>query len=171
MENMDVIENINPAYWGNSYWYMMYSSIAVYPGNPAPEHIKNMMSFFESLKWLLPCASCRESYAKFTSENDTNIMDLNNFKNRGNLIKMIFNLRKKVELKVGMEYNTTLTYLVFKMNNMTCKDNPNEYNANTIHECAFIPEKLEEKAYKYIDNNKQFISDYNEIYSQIIRIK
>ena len=155
------MENISPTYWGNKYWYMIYCAIAVYPSTPSPEQIKNIMGFFESLKTMLPCASCRESYQKFSLESDTNIKDLNNFKNRGNLIKMIYALKKKVDSKVGKEYYLTMSYLTFKMNNMICKDNPNEFNANTINECAFIPENLENKVNDYVYKNKQYIIDYD----------
>jgi len=160
------MENINPSYWGNKFWMTFYSIIAVYPHDPSEEVITNTMIFFETFRYLLPCASCRESYTKFTSEENTDIKNKENFKNRNNLTKMIFNLRKKVESKVGLEYCSTVAYLTFKMNNMICKDKDNnlskyEYNANNVHECAFIPERLENKAFDYIKKNESFIKDYN----------
>ena len=67
------MENVNPSYWGNKFWMTFYSIIAVYPNEATPELIKSTMLFFETLRNLLPCASCRDSYTKFTSEEGTDI--------------------------------------------------------------------------------------------------
>jgi len=162
------MENIKPIYWGNKLWLTIYSFIAVYPNNPTQEQIKSIMTFFETLKHLLPCSSCRTSFTKFSSEDDTNIKNVLHFQNRNNLIKMIFAFRKKVENKVGFEYCSTVKYLTFKMNNMICVDNPNEYVANNLHEYAFIPVKLENKIYDYIKKYKYYINDYDSKNTQKI---
>ncbi len=168
------MENINPSMWGNRVWTTCYSFIAVYPNNPTNEHIQNMILFFKTLKYLLPCETCRVSYSRFTSENDTNVDDISNFKNRNNLIAFIYNLRRKVERKVGLEYYSSLNYLTFKINNMVSSlNNKYEYEANNIHECAFIPSHLEDSVFDYIKKYKDYVDgyDYKNTKSIISKLK
>ncbi len=167
-------ENVNPIFWGPHVWSCFYSFISTYPKeniNVTNEQKQAMKSQFESLTYLLPCCTCRQSYSNFSRESDTNIYDMNNYVNRETLIKTIFLLRKKVENKVGYEYYTTLNYFKFKLDNMICNGNKNEYYANMMHECPFIPEIHEDSMLKYLKKHKKYVKDYNESHTpKIIKV-
>ena len=88
--------NINPCWWGSNVWQTIYFIVASYPNNPTQKQIESACNFFKSLKHLLPCEGCQESYGKFSHESNTNVECLDNFKSKKKFIYFIFNLRNKV---------------------------------------------------------------------------
>lgn len=150
--------NIKPAYWGHHFWYILYAIAAVYPENADIAMIDATQNYFQALKYLLPCESCRKSYEKYTKENDTDIENKYNFSNKNSLIEFIFNIRNKVNKKLEIEYYLTLSYVKHKLNKSICSPK-NKFSAilSNLHEAPYIPERLEEKVFKYLLKN----SDYN----------
>jgi hypothetical protein len=149
--------NIKPAYWGHHFWYTMYAIATVYPERADTSMTDATQNYFQSLKYLLPCESCRKSYQKYTKENDTNIENKNNFSNRNSLIEFIFNIRNKVNKKLEIEYYLTLSYIKNKLNKSICIPG-NKVSAilNSLHEAPYIPVRLEEKAFKYLSENSKY---------------
>jgi len=56
---------ISPSYWGSGLWKTMYAIAFDYPEVPTELQKKAVISFFESLKVLLPCDECRKHYNEF----------------------------------------------------------------------------------------------------------
>lgn len=53
---------INPKIWGPHFWFMFRCISNNYPESPSIDDITYTKSFFYSLRYLLPCIICRESY-------------------------------------------------------------------------------------------------------------
>lgn len=54
--------------WGPSMWKIMHIAAANFPLDPSslsPERVQGYMSFYDSLKHILPCKNCREHYKQF----------------------------------------------------------------------------------------------------------
>ena len=163
-------ENINPVLWGSTIWKTIFFTVSTYPNNPTSLDVTAIQYFFTSLKSLLPCESCRQSYSSFILQPDTNINNPTVFASKNNLITFVYNLRNKVNNKIGLEYGITVKYFKLKLENMICIDgNNNEYLACSMIECPIIPHHLEEKILKFIYKHKKLIKNYSESYtSQLI---
>ena len=160
-------ENINPALWGSSVWKTVFYMVSVYPNNPSTTDITSIQYFFTSLKSLLPCESCRQSYSMFILQPDTNINNPTVFSSKNNLITFVYNLRNKVNNKVGLEYGITVKYFKLKLENMICiEGNHNEYLACSIIECPFIPCQLEEKVNRFVYKHRKLVKHYSETYTE-----
>lgn len=62
-------EAIRPAEWGPSCWHFTDCLIFSYPVVPSPEDQKRMLQYFELLKELLPCYSCRKHFQRMMKED------------------------------------------------------------------------------------------------------
>lgn len=51
--------------WGNQAWSFLHMISLNFPVNPTADDRRRYKAFFESLQWVLPCKSCRESYGRF----------------------------------------------------------------------------------------------------------
>lgn len=153
--------NINPNWWGPAAWRFMYSFISVYPQNSDKECIEGTIQYFNSLKSLLPCSGCRNSYSVFITEEDTNINNHNNFTSRDNIILFVFNLREKVNIKVDRQYCLTYQYFKKKLDVMICdKNNKLSGYANIMTEVPFIHSHLELQVFKYLKDKTKY--DYKK---------
>ena len=161
------MSNIKPSWWGSSVWQTIYSIVAVYPQNPDIEQKNAIKNFFISLKHLLPCNSCRESYNKFIEENDTNVNNDKNFNSRDNLIKFVYSLRNKVNAKLDNNYNVSLNYFKKKLDNMI-SDNNNNIDAylSSMSEVPFIPMTYETKILNFLKKK----TNYNPLHTKEIII-
>lgn len=157
--------NIKPSWWGHSVWMTIYCITATYPENPSKEHIESANGFFKSLKYLLPCEGCQESYHKFSCETCTNIDNLTNFETRDNLITFVYKLRNKINNKLTHEYLINLQYFKKKLNYMVTNEH-NKFDGKICDmiEAPFIPEELEKKANIYLKTK----TNYDVIYSKKI---
>ena len=158
-------KNINPSWWGTSIWQTIYFITAVYPENPSNEKIESIRGFFKGLRHLLPCEHCQESYKKFSSEYDTNIDNLENFRSRNNLILFVYNLRNKVNGKLANDYYINLNYFKKKMDYIITSDS-NIYDGKIcdLIEVPFIPKELEKKVFNYLKSQ----TDYDIVYTKKI---
>jgi len=53
---------IDPALWGPSFWQTMHWTAAGYPTSPSTEDKIHFKSFYEGLRYTLPCSDCRQHY-------------------------------------------------------------------------------------------------------------
>jgi hypothetical protein len=53
---------MNPKIWGPSAWLFLHSITLAYPNNPSYDDMNNYRQFFESIKYVLPCDSCKEHF-------------------------------------------------------------------------------------------------------------
>jgi hypothetical protein len=163
------MNNIKPYFWGPHYWKILFTICASYPDNPDKSFI-TFITFVESVKkymlllqQLLPCKSCRESYIKYCSEIDTNINDDIHYSNKDNFIKLIFLLRNKINKKLGIEYNITIKYFKFKINNMICISDHNvDSYANNVMDAPFIQNNIQNIIYNYLEKYHKVNINYTK---------
>lgn len=153
---------MRPLLWGPNFWYCIFCIASKYPEKPDIEYIKNVQSYLQSLKMLLPCTSCKESYKIFSKQDDTNIEDMKHFKNRNNFLRMIYHLREKVNKKVGYDYKISFEYFKSKIDHLKCYDKTTDTNITKLREVPFIPDELLEDVLKYVEKNKDIIKDYDK---------
>lgn len=152
--------NIKPFLWGPNFWATIFDIVAVYPERADSKQIESTRSYFLSLKNLLPCESCRNSYQNFISQSDTDINDNDNFSTRNSLISFVFNLRNKVNSKLELEYCLTQNYFKKKLNKMICiSGNTIDGYTNTLQEAPFIQKKLLDKVLAYLKKNSNYKID------------
>jgi hypothetical protein len=160
-----IILNNSPGNWGPNLWKFIFCFISVYPEKADIEIIDGAFKFFHSLIHLLPCSGCRESYSIFIKEPDTNINDSSNFISRNNIIKFVFNLREKVNIKIDRQYCINLKYFTKKLDLMVCvKDNTLSGYINILIEVPCIHSHLQDDVFKYLKTKTQ----YNPFKSMII---
>lgn len=152
--------NIKPCWWGSNLWQTIYAMVAVYPDKPELKEIEAIKMFFTSLKLLLPCNSCKNSYCEFILESDTNINDITNFNSRNNLIKFTFNLRQKVNNKLNHEYGISLEYFKKKLDKMICKDDNDDSHVNNLIEVPFIQQNIENLIINFLNKKTNFNSSH-----------
>ena len=98
--------------WGPHFWETLHCVSFGYPLEPSVEDKKDYYDFFISVKNILPCRYCRESYAVFIlSEKETKLTD-DDLQNRENLTRWVYKLHCRVNKKLGMEYNVSYDDIV-----------------------------------------------------------
>ena len=60
---------MDPTVWGPKLWFFIHTIALNFPDNPSFEDIKNYEMFFENLKYIIPCDSCRLHYTQRLSAN------------------------------------------------------------------------------------------------------
>ena len=154
---------INPSNWGSIRWSDINFIIAGLPDILDDNMAKSVQLHYENMQYTLPCESCRKSYSGFMREIDTNVLDINNFKSRDSIISLNFNLRNKVNKKLGMNYYITLNYYKLKLNLLVCSgDNSLDRLMANLIEAPFIPDQYLEKSLKFIEKNQQYIKNYRK---------
>ena len=53
---------MDPTVWGPKLWFFIHTLALNFPKNPTFEDVKSYESFFETLKYILPCDKCRLHY-------------------------------------------------------------------------------------------------------------
>ena len=152
--------NIKPCWWGSHLWQTIYYFVASFPDNPTQEESEGVKCLFKSLKILLPCSGCKESYCKFSCESNTNIDNIENYKSKDNLIKFVFDLRQKVNSKLTHNYYIDLNYFKKKLSHMIINENYSfDGKVCDMIEAPFIVEELEKKVFLYLKSHTK--RDYN----------
>ena len=62
-------QNLEPKVWGPHAWFFLESIAMGYPTNPTPTDIEKTKLFFSSLKYVIPCAKCRNNFDKHSEDN------------------------------------------------------------------------------------------------------
>jgi hypothetical protein len=83
-------------YWGPGMWNALHSITFDFPENATEQDRQNYRIFFHSLKYVLPCASCREHY-KQGIENDMPI----ELDNRDSISRWLVNFHNSVNKRLG----------------------------------------------------------------------
>ncbi len=61
--------HLPPEVWGPFFWQTIHITALGYPTEPTYAHKKAAKEFYESLKILIPCPSCREHYEAHLSKH------------------------------------------------------------------------------------------------------
>ena len=98
--------------WGPHFWETLHCVSFGYPLEPTEQNKKEYRQFFTSVKDVLPCKYCRESYTIFIlSEDGTKLTD-EDLKNRESLTKWVYKLHERINKKIGMDYKVTYDNVV-----------------------------------------------------------
>ena len=158
--------NIKPCYWGKKYWGTIFSILSTYPEKPDRDFINSVKMYFFSLRHLLCCQSCRESYTIFSSQHDTDIKKTENFSTRDNAILFVYRLRNKVNSKIGLDYKITPEYFKKKLDKMVCVENNTiDGYINELSEAPFIQDSMKHHIYNYLNKNQDYFVNYDADYS------
>ena len=60
---------MEPTVWGPKLWFFIHTIALNFPDNPSFEEIRNYESFFENLKYIIPCDKCKLHYTQRLNEN------------------------------------------------------------------------------------------------------
>jgi hypothetical protein len=92
MNNNTLGKIVNPSNWGNHGWNFLIPVCYSYPDVPSIDDKHNFRVFFESLKYTLPCMSCRNNYQGHLN----NLSLIKALESKQTLVKWIFKLKKSV---------------------------------------------------------------------------
>ena len=156
-------EYVRPYIFGPKIWGSISNFISTYPITATTEIMESAIMFFQSLKNLMPCLACRKSYTNFILENDTDINNMYNFLSRDHIINFVFNLRNKVNKKIGLEYGITLNYYKLKLEKLVCSKTNNMSDIiNNLQEAPLLPLTHIDKILKFVHENSHMIDNYNK---------
>lgn len=91
--------------WGPPMWHVLHTISFNYPVNPTEEQKKDYFNYYNNLKNILPCRTCREN---LTNNLKTLPLTLDVFKNRDVLSRYVYNLHELVNIMLGK--NSGLSY-------------------------------------------------------------
>ena len=94
---MELSLSLNPDYWGPVFWEVMYLGAAGFSAKPTPNEKLGFRLFFDSLRYVLPCAKCRADYDQYLTTSPVTDKDL---ENRNALFAWVYGLHKHVSLKL-----------------------------------------------------------------------
>jgi len=94
---MELSLSLNPDYWGPVFWEVMYLGAAGFSAKPTPNEKLGFRLFFDSLRYVLPCAKCRADYDQYLTTNPVTDKDL---ESRNALFAWVYGLHKHVSLKL-----------------------------------------------------------------------
>ena len=89
------INNISPSVWGPHGWKFMHYITFTYPVNPTLEDKENYRIFFEIIRKVLPCQSCRINYTMHLQKYPLTDYVLSTKKN---LIEWLVNIHNEVNI-------------------------------------------------------------------------
>lgn len=155
--------------WGPYFWETLHIISFGYPLEPTDEHKKNYREFYVSVRNVLPCKYCRESFTKFVLEDlDTKLLD-EDLKSRESLSRWVYKLHNRVNKKIGMDYNVTYDDIIQKYESMRAICVPKAKSCS-------MPLDLKAKSYhmaeiKHAPVMKEDYFDTIKIYAKIRGIK
>lgn len=95
--------------WGVCTWPFLHMISLNFPVRPTAEDRRRYLGFFQSLQWVLPCKSCRESYAKFiTARGKPTELTLRTVKDRESVARWMYAVHCAVSNRIGKE--TTVSF-------------------------------------------------------------
>ena len=88
---------ITPACWGPGAWSLFHSIAFTFPKEPTEAERDAAISFFKSLRLLLPCSKCKREYGAFLENNPVEPHTLSSHA----LARWTVNAHNHVNLKMG----------------------------------------------------------------------
>lgn len=89
--------------WGPAgAWPFLHMISLNFPCKPTSEEKRHYLAFFESLQWVLPCKSCRESYAKFIrAKGKRTHLTMGTMKDRETVARWVYDMHCAVSKRIG----------------------------------------------------------------------
>jgi hypothetical protein len=91
--------------WGPHFWETLHCVSFGYPLEPTEQNKKDYKEFFVSVRNVLPCKYCRESYSSFILTENRTKLTYEDLENRESLTKYVYKLHQRVNEKLGMFYD------------------------------------------------------------------
>lgn len=102
--------------WGSCTWKSLHCISFTYPDNPTESDKKHYRTYFETLKYVLPCCLCRKHYTQHTKIGQKFEINDKIFTSRDTLTKWLYELHTEVDESVGIRYDITYQDVFQKYN-------------------------------------------------------
>ena len=119
MSDMGMITTV----WGPCLWEVLHTITFAYPTKPTKDDKRHYTTFFCSLKYVLPCIHCRESFGVFISTSPTKLVP-KVLENRDNLTHWLYLIHQRVNNKLGVDYGVTFDHVKERYESFRAKCNP-----------------------------------------------
>lgn len=130
--------------WGESGWKFGHSVSFGYPLEPTDEQKSDYKDFYRLFGKVLPCKYCKESYAKFITEGNTELNDAV-MENRHTLTLWFYNIHEAVNKKLGVDYGVSYEDVVIKFESFRAQCGP----TNPVVPIQGCVSPLDYKAFSY----------------------
>ena len=98
MANYNRLKNImNPKLWGPHAWFFLHAVAESYPEKPKVSEQNNIVLFFDSLQFALPCPKCGEHYRKMLEEYPVR----EHVSSKKSLVAWLVNIHNRVNTRLG----------------------------------------------------------------------
>ena len=87
--------------WGASCWPLLHMCSLNYPIRPREVDKRRYLGFFESLEWVLPCRSCRESYGDIIRRRGGTRLTMATMKDRESVARWMYAVHDAVNKRIG----------------------------------------------------------------------
>lgn len=102
--DLPTFSSIGPEIWGRSFWEFLDAIIATYPReNPSAEQHAAVRDLLQSLRYVLPCPTCRKHYNDFIQ---THPLD-QALASRRSLLDFYFTLKRDIAVRTGKGFAFT----------------------------------------------------------------
>jgi hypothetical protein len=134
--------------WGSNTWNSLHCITFGYPEQPTEENKQHYKIFFESIKFVLPCCTCRKHFAEHTKKGSSFEIKYEIFENRKTLTKWLYDLHSHVNKMLEMKYDITYEDLCEKYNSyiaecvMPIDKKTIAYKNNYDKEAPYVPYEI-----------------------------
>ena len=91
------MRKITPSVWGEPMWRTMHIVALGYPHNPSPDIRQAYKTFYDSLRVVIPCVTCRDGYIQIADESPVDAA----LGNTEDLFHWTVHVHNKVNEKLG----------------------------------------------------------------------
>lgn len=159
--------------WGSNTWNSLHCVTFAYPENPTEEDKQHYKTYFEMLKYVLPCCTCRSHLTEHTKPGAKFEITISIFENRKTLTRWLYDLHNYVDKTLEMKYDITYDDLCEKYNSYIA-DCTISLDKKTIayknaydREAPYVPYEIAVKFSDYakirgMNNFKQILDETNE---------
>ena len=102
LEDYNSQDGMLTSVWGPSMWHSLHTISFNYPIKPTCEQKKEYLSFFKSLKNVLPCKYCRINYV---NNIKTIPLNMKTMKNRATFSRWLYDLHEEINKMLGKKSN------------------------------------------------------------------
>lgn len=161
--------------WGSSTWKSLHCMSFVYPEQPSESDKLHYKTYFQTLKYVLPCCVCRKHYTEHTAPGAKFEITDEVFYSKSTLTKWLFELHNNVDNSLGMYYDITYKDLCKKYNSyiteceMSLEQKTIAYKNAYDQEAPFVLYKIADCFTEYasqrgLENYKSVLNNTNEMF-------
>ena len=137
--------------WGPAgAWPFLHMISLNYPVEPTTIDKRQYLAFFQSLQWVLPCKSCRESYAKFiTAKGKPTQLTSKTMQNRETVARWMYEVHCAVSKRIGKQTPVTFAGMCRKFERFRAGN-------CTKHSCDAAEQKKRKRAVVLVMDDEQY---------------